>query len=67
MPRLFFQRREKSRPDVHPIHLDLAAGDREREVERLVAGGASIVETKATGDRAWTVLRDPEGTPFCVE
>jgi predicted enzyme related to lactoylglutathione lyase len=67
MPRLFFQRREKSRPASHPIHLDLADGDREREVERLVAAGASIVETKATSARTWTVLRDPEGTPFCVE
>jgi predicted enzyme related to lactoylglutathione lyase len=67
MPRLLFQRREKSRPASHPIHLDLAAGDREREVERLVGAGASLVETKKDGDRTWTVLRDPEGTPFCVE
>jgi predicted enzyme related to lactoylglutathione lyase len=69
MPRLLFQRREKSRPASHPIHLDLAAaaGDREREVERLVAGGASVVETKSAGARTWTVLRDPEGTAFCIE
>jgi predicted enzyme related to lactoylglutathione lyase len=67
MPRLLFQRREKSRPASHPIHLDLAAGDRERELERLVARGASVVETKSAGDRTWPVLRDPEGTAFCVE
>jgi hypothetical protein len=66
-PRLLFQRREKSRPASHPIHLDVAADDRGREVERLVAAGASIAETKTHGDRTWTVLRDPEGTPFCVE
>lgn len=66
-PRLLFQRREKSRPARHPIHLDLAADDREPEVERLVAAGASVVETKARDNRTWTVLRDPEGTPFCVE
>jgi predicted enzyme related to lactoylglutathione lyase len=66
-PRLLFQRREKSRPASHPIHLDVAADDRRREVERLVAAGASIAETKTHGDRTWTVLRDPEGTPFCVE
>jgi predicted enzyme related to lactoylglutathione lyase len=66
-PRLFFQRREKSRPASHPIHLDLEADDREGEVERLVAAGASVVETKTCGDRTWSVLRDPESTPFCVE
>jgi predicted enzyme related to lactoylglutathione lyase len=66
-PRLLFQRREKSRPASHPIHLDLAADDRQREVERLVSAGASLVETKTRGDHTWTVLRDPEGTPFCVE
>jgi predicted enzyme related to lactoylglutathione lyase len=66
-PRLFFQRREKSRPASHPIHLDLAADDRGRELERLVAAGAAIVETKTAGDQTWTVLRDPEGTAFCVE
>jgi predicted enzyme related to lactoylglutathione lyase len=67
VPRLLFQRREKSRPASHPIHLDLAADDREGEVERLVALGASVVETKTRGDQAWTILRDPEGTPFCIE
>jgi predicted enzyme related to lactoylglutathione lyase len=66
-PRLFFQRREKSRPASHPIHLDLAAEHRADEVERLVAAGASVVETKTRDGRTWTVLRDPEGTPFCVE
>jgi predicted enzyme related to lactoylglutathione lyase len=66
-PRLLFQRREKSRPESHPIHLDLVADDREHEVERLVAAGASVVETKTRDRQTWTVLRDPEGTPFCVE
>jgi predicted enzyme related to lactoylglutathione lyase len=67
IPRLLFQQREKSRPASHPIHLDLAADDRQSEVERLVAAGGSVVETKTRGDQTWTVLRDPEGTPFCVE
>ena len=65
-PRLLFQRREKSRPEFYPVHLDLLAKDREAEVERLTAAGASQVETKSGGDKTWTVMRDPEGNPFCV-
>ena len=66
-PRFLFQRREKSRPEFYPIHLDFLAGDRESELERLTGAGASVVETKTAADRTWTVLRDPEGNPFCVE
>ena len=66
-PRFLFQRREKSRPDSYPIHLDFAADDREAEIERLTAAGASVVETKRRDDQTWTVMRDPDGNPFCVE
>jgi predicted enzyme related to lactoylglutathione lyase len=66
-PRLLFQRREKSRPEFYPIHLDVLAEDREAEVERLTGAGASVVETKTAGDKTWTVMRDPEGNPFRVE
>jgi predicted enzyme related to lactoylglutathione lyase len=66
-PRFLFQRREKSRPDSYPIHLDFRADDRSAEIDRLTAVGATVVETRHAGDRTWTVLRDPEGNPFCVE
>ena len=68
-PRLLFQRRQKSPTESIPIHLDLAAGDRPEEVARLQVAGATVVETKTRpeDDRVWTVLRDPEGNPFCVE
>jgi catechol 2,3-dioxygenase-like lactoylglutathione lyase family enzyme len=66
-PRLLFQRRERSRPASYPLHIDLLADDREAEIERLTAAGASVKETKTAGDRTWTVLRDPDGNPFCVE
>jgi predicted enzyme related to lactoylglutathione lyase len=62
-PRLLFQRRERSRPASYPIHLDLRADDREAEVERLRALGATVSEVKATH----TVMRDPESNPFCIE
>ena len=65
-PRFLFQRREKSRPESYPIHLDLRSDDREAEVERLTGAGAHVVETKTAGGSTWTVMRDPDGNPFCV-
>jgi predicted enzyme related to lactoylglutathione lyase len=66
-PRFLFQRREKSRPEHYPIHLDFWADDREGEIERLGGLGAAVEQTKTAGDRTWTIMRDPEGNPFCVE
>jgi predicted enzyme related to lactoylglutathione lyase len=66
-PRLLFQRREKSRPASYPIHLDFRTDDREAELERLQELGATVEETKSDDDRTWTVMRDPESNPFCVE
>lgn len=70
-PRLFFKKMAKSAPEHIPIHLDLNAPDREEEVARLAALGATIVETKTetTGPytETWTVMRDPEGNGFCVQ
>lgn len=66
-PRLLFQRREKSRPESYALHIDLLADDRDAEIERLTAYGATMVETKTAGDRVWTVMRDPDANPFCVE
>jgi predicted enzyme related to lactoylglutathione lyase len=65
-PRFYFHRREKSRPASYPIHLDFGTDDREAEVERLTQAGASAVETKRGANIMFTVMRDPEGNPFCV-
>jgi predicted enzyme related to lactoylglutathione lyase len=65
-PRFLFQRREKSRPASYPIHLDFVTEDREAEIERLAGAGASVVETKVGTNITFTVMRDPEGNPFCV-
>jgi predicted enzyme related to lactoylglutathione lyase len=65
-PRFYFHRREKSRPESYPMHLDFATDDREAEVERLVQAGASVVETKQGTNVTFTIMRDPEGNPFCV-
>src|SRR5881296_2208517 len=41
-PRFYFHRREKSRPDSYPIHLDFATDDREAEIERLTRAGVTV-------------------------
>lgn len=66
-PRFLFQRRERSRPESYPVRLDFRTDDREGEIARLTAAGATVVETKSRGEQTWAVLRDPEGNPFCVE
>jgi predicted enzyme related to lactoylglutathione lyase len=65
-PRFLFQRREKSRPASYPIHLDFDSDDRDAEVERLTRAGASVVETKVGTNITFTIMRDPDGNPFCV-
>lgn len=48
------------------LHLDLLGGrDRGDLVRRLVDLGAAPADI-GQGDVPWTVLADPEGTPFCV-
>lgn len=50
------------------VHLDLTteAEDRDAEINRLEALGASRVAIGQTGSESWTVLADPEGNEFCV-
>ncbi len=66
-PRFLFQRRERSRPEHYPIHLDFRADDRGAEIERLTALGATVDDAESEAGRAWTVMRDLEGNPFCFE
>lgn len=61
-PTLCFQLRTGPRPWRNRVHLDIAAADRRAEVDRLIGLGAKILR-EADG---YTVLRDPEGNPFCV-
>ena len=50
------------------LHLDLTTGadDRDAEIERLRALGATPVDVGQTGAESWIVLADPEGNEFCV-
>lgn len=70
-PRVDFVRGEKTPTIEVPIHLDVNAPDREREVARLLEVGARLVATKTEtiGDfsETFTVMRDPERNGFCVQ
>jgi predicted enzyme related to lactoylglutathione lyase len=48
------------------MHFDLWVKDRDAEVERLVALGASILRP-VTAAEPWVVMADPEGNEFCVD
>jgi hypothetical protein len=49
------------------VHIDLSpvGCDRDAEVERLLALGATRADV-GQGDTPWTVLADPEGNELCV-
>jgi hypothetical protein len=73
-PRLYFQRKQKSPTSTIPIHVDVnipADVDRDAELQRFRDLGASFVETKSRSvgrfSETWTIMRDPEGNPFCVQ
>lgn len=69
---LGFHRVPDPTPGKNRIHLDFEATDRQAEVDRLVAAGATVVNTVewpgADGmtPMVWTVLADPDGNQFCV-
>jgi hypothetical protein len=67
-PRLFFQRVPEPKTTKNRVHLDLQVGAEQapREVERLVAMGASVAWTTSDRGPLTTTLRDPEGNEFCV-
>ncbi|MFC8800929.1 VOC family protein [Promicromonospora sp. NPDC057138] len=62
LPRLFFNRVPEPKTVKNRVHLDLRAADREAEVARLIAAGASEIGRHED----WVVMADPEGNEFCV-
>jgi hypothetical protein len=51
------------------LHLDLAphtSDDRDAEVERVLALGATRVDVGQSDDASWDVFADPEGNEFCI-
>ena len=53
-------------PKAKRHHMDLFTDDMQREVNRLIALGASRKEWQYEEGADYTVLNDPDGNPFCV-
>jgi predicted enzyme related to lactoylglutathione lyase len=65
LPGLLFVRVPDDKTVKNRLHLDFRPDDRDREVDRLLALGATRVDI-GQGDSTWVVLADPEGNEFCV-
>lgn len=55
-----------SSPKAKRHHIDLFTDNQEREVERLLALGATRKEWRYEENCDYVVLQDPDGNPFCV-
>jgi predicted enzyme related to lactoylglutathione lyase len=65
-PAILFIRVADDKAVKNRLHLDLTPDDRDAEVARLVAMGATRATIGQSGDESWVVLADPEGNEFCV-
>ncbi|MPZ85114.1 MAG: VOC family protein [Actinophytocola sp.] len=65
-PYLGLQKVAEERAGKNRVHIDFDTDDREAEVERLVALGATKGQEHTVPGLTWTVLQDPEGNEFCV-
>lgn len=68
LPRLFFQRVPEPKTAKNRCHVDLRAGPgaAERERDRLVGLGATLLWTTRDRGPVTHTLQDPEGNEFCV-
>ena len=57
---------EVTSPKAKRHHIELFTDDREAEVERLLALGATKKPWNYPENADYTVLQDPDGNPFCV-
>ena len=65
LPGLLFVSVPETKTSKNRLHLDFRPDDRDREVERLLALGATPADV-GQGEQSWIVLADPEGNEFCV-
>jgi hypothetical protein len=65
LPGLLFASVPEPKTTKNRLHLDFRPDDRDAEVERLVALGATRADV-GQGEQSWIVLADPEGNEFCV-
>jgi predicted enzyme related to lactoylglutathione lyase len=66
-PEMLLQQVAEPKRVKNRMHLDLRVADSDAEVGRLVALGATVVQSPHDDEGHWTtVLADPEGNEFCV-
>jgi hypothetical protein len=65
-PGLCFLRVPQDKVVKNRLHVDLDPDDRDAEVARLLALGATMADVGQGPDVTWAVLADPEGNEFCV-
>ena len=67
-PRILFQLVPESKTVKNRVHLDIRVGaeNREKELARLVAAGATELHRGRQGPHAWITIADPEGNELCL-
>ena len=65
LPGLLFVPVREAKAVKNRLHLDFRPDDRDGEVERLLALGATRADV-GQGEQSWVVLADPEGNEFCI-
>jgi hypothetical protein len=65
LPGILFVPVDEPKDRKNRLHLDFRPDDRDAEVERLLALGATRADV-GQGEQTWVVLADPEGNEFCV-
>ena len=66
-PLIYFEVVPEGKAVKNRLHLNIRAADRQAEVQRLVALGATEIEEMSPGGGyVWTNMKDVEGNEFCV-
>ena len=67
-PQLLLQRVEEAKAAKNRMHLDIHVADIGAEADRLLALGASRLETDPLDEHGthWFLMADPEGNEFCI-
>ncbi|MGI8751039.1 MAG: VOC family protein [Acidimicrobiales bacterium] len=65
LPGLLFVTVPEAKTVKNRLHLDFRPDDRDREVDRMLALGATRADV-GQGEVSWVVLADPEGNEFCI-
>ncbi len=64
--RMLFLKVPEGKTAKNRMHVDFHSSDRDAEVARLVALGATQHGIHHEYGVAWTVMTDPEGNEFCI-